>query len=180
MEWYRRAKLDGPTPFEQGKSRFRKLLLSERDPEGTLRIRKHRTCGRWIDGAWMPLLNILCTRRAEPARAILWRRLSTLGLRTSKVSRKLTESSPGQRTQDQTHLLQGQGLQEAHPAQSDAIQGWKGTACCNPCNDNTILTPSRHPCSPKESVDMIANNPVMVVKRSLFSTRRPRQRRRSC
>lgn len=44
----------------------------------------------------------------------------------------------------------------------------------------TRLIGPRHPCLPKESVDMIANNPVMVVRQNPFSTRRPRQRRRSC
>ena len=43
---------------------------------------------------------------------------------------KLTELSAGQRTQDQTHLLQGQGVQEAHPAQGHTIQGWKGAVNC--------------------------------------------------
>lgn len=36
------------------------------------------------------------------------------------------EFPTGQRTQDQTHLLQGQGLQKAHPTQGHTIQGWKG------------------------------------------------------
>merc|ERR1711964_537123 len=35
-------------------------------------------------------------------------------------------SQDGQRSQNQTHLLQGQGLPKAHPAQGDAIQGRKG------------------------------------------------------
>jgi hypothetical protein len=92
---------------------------------------------------------------------------------------KLTEPSAGQRTQDQTHLLQGQGLQEAHPAQSHTIQGWQGTA--NALRTSIIhLTRSRHPCSRKESVDMIANKPVTVVRQNPCSIRRPRQRKRSC
>jgi len=33
----------------------------------------------------------------------------------------------GQRSQDSPHLLQGQGLQEAHPAQGHPVQGWQGT-----------------------------------------------------
>lgn len=32
----------------------------------------------------------------------------------------------GERTKDSPHLLQGQGLQEAHPAQGHPVQGWKG------------------------------------------------------
>lgn len=35
----------------------------------------------------------------------------------------------GQRSQDSPHLLQGQGLQEAHPAQGHPVQGWQGTDC---------------------------------------------------
>jgi large subunit ribosomal protein L44e len=53
---------------------------------------------------------------------------------------KLTGIFSGQRTQDQTHLLQGQGVQEAHPAQSHTIQGWKGTACCFLDSYNSHLT----------------------------------------
>jgi len=33
---------------------------------------------------------------------------------------------PGQRSKDSPHLLQGQGLQEAHQPQGDAVQGWQG------------------------------------------------------
>jgi hypothetical protein len=33
----------------------------------------------------------------------------------------------GQRSQDSPHLLQGQRLQEAHPAQGYPVQGWQGT-----------------------------------------------------
>jgi hypothetical protein len=33
----------------------------------------------------------------------------------------------GQRSQDSPHLLQGQRLQEAHPAQGHPVQGWQGT-----------------------------------------------------
>jgi len=91
---------------------------------------------------------------------------------------RLMRLSPGQRPKNQTHLLQGQRLQKAHTAQSHPIQGWKGTS-------NTRLRRSasnnhRLRCSRKESVVMIANNPVMVVKRSPCSTRRRRQPRRSC
>ena len=35
-------------------------------------------------------------------------------------------SVTGERTKDSPHLLQGQGLQEAHPAQGHPVQGWKG------------------------------------------------------
>ena len=35
--------------------------------------------------------------------------------------------SPGQRPQNPPHLLQGQGLQEAHQPQSDAVQSRQGT-----------------------------------------------------
>jgi ribosomal protein L44E len=34
----------------------------------------------------------------------------------------------GQRSQDSSHLLQGQGLQEAHPAQGHSVQGRQGKA----------------------------------------------------
>ena len=40
----------------------------------------------------------------------------------------------GQRPKDQTHLLQGQGLQKAHATQSYAIQSWKGSPPTNPEN----------------------------------------------
>jgi hypothetical protein len=33
---------------------------------------------------------------------------------------------PGQRSQNPPDVLQGQGLQEAHPAQGHPVQGWQG------------------------------------------------------
>ena len=35
-------------------------------------------------------------------------------------------SLPGQRSQNPQDLLQGQDLQEAHPAQGHPVQGWQG------------------------------------------------------
>jgi len=46
---------------------------------------------------------------------------------TSSQILELTQILPGQRPQDQTHLLQGQGLPKAHTTQGHAIQGGKGT-----------------------------------------------------
>ncbi|RDL37554.1 putative 60S ribosomal protein L44 [Venustampulla echinocandica] len=45
----------------------------------------------------------------------------------------------GQRTQDQTHLLQGQGVPKAHTTQGDAIQGRKGTWAFHPRLSNVLL-----------------------------------------
>ena len=42
------------------------------------------------------------------------------------IGKILTSLVTGQRTKDQTHLLQGQGLQKAYPTQSHPIQGRKG------------------------------------------------------
>jgi len=91
---------------------------------------------------------------------------------------RLTRLSPGQRPENQTHLLQGQRLQKAHTAQGDPIQGRKGKS--NIRLERSASNNNRRRCSRKESVVMIANNPVMVVKRSPCSTRRRRQPRRSC
>jgi hypothetical protein len=48
-------------------------------------------------------------------------------IRKQNRGRKLTRFFTGQRPKNQTHLLQGQGLQKAHTAQGDPIQGRKGT-----------------------------------------------------
>jgi hypothetical protein len=88
-------------------------------------------------------------------------------------------SLPGQRSKDSSHLLQGQRLQEAHSTQSHTVQGGKGEVE-NAQQDPPMLIHYRPQYSPKESADTIANNPVMVVRRSLCFTRRPRQQRRSC
>lgn len=80
----------------------------------------------WQDVQTTPW-DFLFAGHAEPARAIQGGGMEDMKLQSMKSILKLTELSVGQRTQDQTHLLQGQGVPEAHPAQSHTIQGWKGT-----------------------------------------------------
>jgi hypothetical protein len=152
-----------------------KSVCNDREPLDSLRQWSPGICVIWIEqcpnGAAGDAIHRSCGR-------LFWG-VEGDGHADNQSTWKLTEPSAGQRTQDQTHLLQGQGLQEAHPAQSHTIQGWQGTA--NALRTSIIhLTRSRHPCSRKESVDMIANKPVTVVRQNPCSIRRPRQRKRSC
>jgi hypothetical protein len=93
-----------------------------------------------------------------------------------------TIAPTGQHPEDAQDLLQGQGLQEAHPAQGHPVQGWQGssTAASRP-RPERILTwhPKRLPSSLRVSVVTTVSSPVTVVRPSLSSTRRPRPPRRS-
>ena len=109
-------------------------------------------------------------------------------VRTKRKSILTDRMRTGERSQDSPHLLQGQGLQEAHEPQGDAVQGRQGTLQTSPANLTRTLGQalrvfsffSRPPSSRKESADTTASSPGTVVRRSPCSTRRPRRRRRWC
>lgn len=87
----------------------------------------------------------------------------------------------GERSQDSPHLLQGQGLQEAHSAQGHPVQGRQGTLPSSAHHQSAHAHRfSRPPNTRRVSVVTTASSPVTVVRRSLCSTRRRRPRRRSC
>ena len=96
--------------------------------------------------------------------------------------------------QDQKDLLQGQGVQETHDPQGHTVQNRKGIPFHNP---RRILLPpafpplpilaadpvaviSRPPQSLKESDDTTVNSPGTGARRSPYSTKRQRRRRRWC
>lgn len=106
-----------------------------------------------------------------------------ISARTHRRTRKLREHVLIEMIQ----LLQGQGLQEAHPAQGHPVQGWQGT---DNAHDESIrmhkqqkliqffFSFSRPLCSPRVSVVTTVSSPVTVVRPSLSSTRRQRPPRR--
>lgn len=103
-----------------------------------------------------------------------------------QTSRILTRTPPGQRSQNPPHLLQGQGLQEAHPAQGYPVQGRQGTTATTSNISHAYQRQQTHtiiprlPFSPRVSAVTTASNPDTVVRPSPSSTRRPRRPRRSC
>ena len=99
----------------------------------------------------------------------------------------------GQHPENPPDLLQGQGVQEAHPAQSHPVQGWQGeprhptTRRCSRLHELCLhgllmefLWWNRLPSSPRVSAVMIESRAVTEVRPSLSSGRRPRPPRRSC
>ena len=93
-----------------------------------------------------------------------------------------TLAPTGQHPEDAQDLLQGQGLQEAHPAQGHPVQGWQGSSTATPRpHSERILTLhlKRLPSSLRVSVVTTESSPVTVVRPSRCSTRRPRPPRRS-
>lgn len=93
-------------------------------------------------------------------------------------------ATTGQHPEDAQDLLQGQGMQEAHPAQGHPVQGWQGAHPPNldhptPKHDKLTSHPKRPPSSRRVSVVTTVSSPVTVVRPSPSSTRRPRPPRRS-
>lgn len=90
--------------------------------------------------------------------------------------------SSGQRSKDPPHLLQGQDLQKAYPAQSDSVQGRKSMApaTANSFKKDRLTRNPRLHSSHKANAGTTVSNPGMVVRQSLCFTKRRRQQRRWC
>ena len=83
----------------------------------------------------------------------------------------------GQRSQDPPYLLQGQGLQEAHPAQGHPLViHSRGPDAHTESAQSTRL--ARLLCSPRVSAVTTVSSPVTEVRPSPSSTRGPRPPRR--
>jgi hypothetical protein len=108
-----------------------------------------------------------------------------IGQRTKRneIIRTDTLAPTGQHPEDAQDLLQGQGVQEAHPAQGHPVQGRQGATHPNfkspDRTSETNIHLQRLPSSPRVSVVTTVSSPVTVVRPSLSSTRRQRPPRRS-